>query len=120
MDPNRDPEHDPQKDRPGNGPQGSTGGAAENTAGVTPPDAPKPPPWQVPKPELRPELLNQPTPSVDPFAKDRERESLLDGGLRAGLDLRYSCTAGVCAPCRRKLLEGLVEMLANYAMDYVE
>ena len=74
MDPNKDPEHDPQKDRAGNGPQGSSGGAADNTAGVTPPDAPKPPPWQVPKPELRPELLNQPTPSVDPFAKDRERQ----------------------------------------------
>jgi hypothetical protein len=36
--------------------------------------APKPPPWQVPKPELRPELLNEPTPMVDPFAKDRERQ----------------------------------------------
>ena len=75
MDPNRDPEHDPQKDRPGNGPQGSTGGAADNTAGVTPPDAPKPPPWQVPKPELHPELLNAPPTLVDPFAKDRERQT---------------------------------------------
>ena len=74
MDPNRDPEHDPQKDRPGNGQQGSTGGAADNTAGATPPDAPKPPPWQVPKPELHPELLNAPPTVVDPFAKDRERQ----------------------------------------------
>jgi hypothetical protein len=36
---------------------------------------PKPPPWQVPKPELRPELLNEPIPTVDPFARDRERQT---------------------------------------------
>jgi len=32
------------------------------------------PPWQVPKPELRPELLNEPLSGVDPFARERERE----------------------------------------------
>ncbi|ELT45203.1 Tat pathway signal sequence domain-containing protein [Arthrobacter nitrophenolicus] len=37
-------------------------------------DSPKPPPWQVPKPELRPELLNEPVTPVDPFARDRERQ----------------------------------------------
>lgn len=37
--------------------------------------APKPPPWQVPKPELRPEFLNETIPTVDPFARDRERQS---------------------------------------------
>ena len=73
MDPNKDPEHDPQKDRAGNGPPGSTGGAGGNTDGAPPADAPKPPPWQVPKPELHPELLNAPPTVVDPFAKDRER-----------------------------------------------
>ncbi|MCA4132916.1 Tat pathway signal protein [Arthrobacter sp. M4] len=36
---------------------------------------PKPPPWQVPKPELRPELLNEPVPTVDPFAAERNREA---------------------------------------------
>jgi hypothetical protein len=75
VDPNKDPEHDPQKDRAGNGPQNTDGGdARDNTGAATPSDAPKPPPWQVPKPELRPELLNEPLPTVDPFAKDRERE----------------------------------------------
>ena len=73
MDPNKDPEHDPQKDRAGNSPQGSAG-AGDNAAGGTPADLPKPPPWQVPKPELRPELLNGPPTVVDPFAKDRERQ----------------------------------------------
>lgn len=79
MDPNKDPEHDPQQDRPGNGAQGngaqgSGDGAGGNAPGATPPDNPKPPPWQVPKPELRPDLLNEPTSMVDPFAKDRERQ----------------------------------------------
>jgi hypothetical protein len=48
-----------------------TDGAAKGNAE----DAPKPPPWQVPKPELRPELLNEPVIPVDPFARDRERQA---------------------------------------------
>ncbi|WP_457950948.1 Tat pathway signal protein [Pseudarthrobacter sp. alpha12b] len=34
----------------------------------------KPPPWQVPKPDLRPELLNEPVTPVDPFAREREKQ----------------------------------------------
>lgn len=59
MDPNKDPEQDPK------------GGPAEPAA----PDAAKAPPWQVPKPELHPELLNEPPTVVDPFARDRERQA---------------------------------------------
>jgi hypothetical protein len=85
-----DPEKDPQQE-PG-------GGRGENASGAGPA---KPPPWQVPKPELHPELLNQgqqdkgpqangpenrqantnqsqdlpqPSPIIDPFARERERE----------------------------------------------
>lgn len=81
-----DPEKDPQKD-PGGGP-------GEDAPGTGPA---KPPPWQVPKPELHPELLNRgtdkgpqdegpqgkgpqsqdfpkPSPVIDPFARERERE----------------------------------------------
>lgn len=81
-----DPEKDPQKD-PGGGP-------GEDAPGAGPA---KPPPWQVPKPELHPELLNrgtdkgpldegpqgkgpqsqdfpEPSPVIDPFARERERE----------------------------------------------
>jgi hypothetical protein len=97
------PEKDPPKDR--------DGGARDDASAA---GAPKPPPWQVPKPELRPELLNpelfrpsgqrpgkpgkrgrgkpgstsqagpsgepgqpdfpQPSPIIDPFARERERE----------------------------------------------
>lgn len=34
----------------------------------------KPPPWQVPKPELRPDLPKEPVPLVDPFAREREKQ----------------------------------------------
>ncbi|KRE65220.1 Tat pathway signal protein [Arthrobacter sp. Soil736] len=80
-----DPEKEPQKD-PGGGP-------GENAPGSAPGSGPaKPPPWQVPKPELHPELLNlgqdkdaqansqpsqdvpRPSPLFDPFARERERE----------------------------------------------
>ena len=97
------PEKDPPKDRDGD---------ARDDASAA--GAPKPPPWQVPKPELRPELLNPelfkasgqrpgkpgkrgrgkpdstspaapsgeqgqpdfpaPSPIIDPFARERERE----------------------------------------------
>jgi hypothetical protein len=51
-----------------------TDGADQAGGGDNAKDAPKPPPWQVPKPELRPELLNEPVTPVDPFARDRERQ----------------------------------------------
>jgi ring-1,2-phenylacetyl-CoA epoxidase subunit PaaE len=54
------------------------------------------------------------------FTMDRDRESLLDAGLRAGLDLRYSCKGGVCSTCRCKVLEGTVDMDVNYALEDYE
>jgi hypothetical protein len=97
-----DPEKDPPEDRDGDARDDASAGA------------PKPPPWQVPKPELQPELLNpelfkpseqhpgkpgkqgrgkpgsksqagqpgepgrpdfpSPSPIIDPFARERERE----------------------------------------------
>jgi hypothetical protein len=81
-----DPEKDPQKGRDGDG--------REDASAAGPA---KPPPWQVPKPDLRPELLNPesakprkhgpdqpqapghqdfpgPSPIIDPFARERERD----------------------------------------------
>ena len=57
---------DPEKD-PASGPEN----ADNNSSGGS---AAKPPPWQVPKPELRPELLNEPVTPVDPFAREREKQ----------------------------------------------
>ncbi|MGH9393842.1 MAG: 2Fe-2S iron-sulfur cluster-binding protein, partial [Terriglobales bacterium] len=50
----------------------------------------------------------------------RGRESILDAGLRAGLDLRHSCKSGVCATCRAKLVEGEVDMDGNFALEDYE
>jgi ring-1,2-phenylacetyl-CoA epoxidase subunit PaaE len=44
-------------------------------------------------------------------------ESILDAADRAGIDLPYSCKAGVCATCRTKLVRGQVEMAENYALE---
>ena len=54
------------------------------------------------------------------FTMDKDKESLLDAGLRAGIDMRYSCKGGVCSTCRCKLVEGKVDMDVNYALEDYE
>ena len=54
------------------------------------------------------------------FPVVRGKESLLDAGLRAGVDLRYSCKSGVCATCRAKLVQGEVDMDGNFALEDYE
>src|SRR5207302_6875303 len=44
-------------------------------------------------------------------------ETILDAGLRAGLDMPYSCHGGMCCTCRASLLEGEVEMDVNYSLE---
>lgn len=44
-------------------------------------------------------------------------ESVLDAAARAGLELPYSCRAGVCSTCRCKLLKGEVTMDNNMALE---
>ncbi|MFC0131227.1 phenylacetic acid degradation protein [Massilia eurypsychrophila] len=54
------------------------------------------------------------------FAMDKDKESILDAGLRAGIDMRYSCKGGVCSTCRCKLIDGKVDMDVNYALEDYE
>jgi ring-1,2-phenylacetyl-CoA epoxidase subunit PaaE len=54
------------------------------------------------------------------FALEQDRESLLDAALRHGIDIGYSCKAGVCSTCRCKVVEGKVDMDANYALEDYE
>lgn len=54
------------------------------------------------------------------FTMEKDKESVLDAGLKQGIDLRYSCKGGVCATCRCKVVEGKVEMDANYALEDYE
>jgi len=58
--------------------------------------------------------------SATSFTMDKDTESLLDAGLRAGIDMRYSCKGGVCSTCRCKVLDGQVEMDVNYALEDYE
>ncbi len=54
------------------------------------------------------------------FTMDKDKESILDAGLRAGIDMRYSCKGGVCSTCRCKLVDGKVDMDVNYALEDYE
>jgi ring-1,2-phenylacetyl-CoA epoxidase subunit PaaE len=44
-------------------------------------------------------------------------EVVLEAAIRAGLELPFSCRAGVCSTCRTKLVRGEVEMEQNYALE---
>ena len=44
-------------------------------------------------------------------------ETVLDAAERAGLDLPYSCRAGICSTCRAKVLKGTVTMDQNHALE---
>jgi len=58
--------------------------------------------------------------SAATFTMEKDKESILDAGLRAGLDMRYSCKGGVCSTCRCKVLDGKVDMDVNYALEDYE
>lgn len=44
-------------------------------------------------------------------------EVILDAAGRAGLDLPFSCRAGVCSTCRARLVKGSAEMEHNVALE---
>jgi ring-1,2-phenylacetyl-CoA epoxidase subunit PaaE len=44
-------------------------------------------------------------------------ETIVDAGLRAGLDMPFSCKGGMCCTCRAKLTAGNVEMEHNYSLE---
>jgi ring-1,2-phenylacetyl-CoA epoxidase subunit PaaE len=43
-------------------------------------------------------------------------QRVLDAALEAGLDVPYSCRAGMCCTCRARVTEGAVEMAQNYSL----
>ena len=46
-----------------------------------------------------------------------EGEAVLDAALRAGLDLPFACKGGMCSTCRARVVEGSVEMAANFSLE---
>jgi ring-1,2-phenylacetyl-CoA epoxidase subunit PaaE len=43
--------------------------------------------------------------------------NILAAATRAGLELPFSCSSGVCATCRARVLEGQVDMHRNFALE---
>jgi len=54
------------------------------------------------------------------FNLDYNGKSILDAGLDHGADLPFACKGGVCCTCKAKLIEGEVEMEANYGLEKSE
>jgi ring-1,2-phenylacetyl-CoA epoxidase subunit PaaE len=54
------------------------------------------------------------------FSLNKASETILEAGLRHGLEMRYSCRGGVCSTCRAHLREGEVEMDANFSLEDYE
>ncbi|HYQ99160.1 MAG TPA: 1,2-phenylacetyl-CoA epoxidase subunit PaaE [Casimicrobiaceae bacterium] len=54
------------------------------------------------------------------FTLEKGRESILEAGLRAGIELPYSCKGGVCSTCRAKLVAGEADMDVNFALEDYE
>ena len=52
------------------------------------------------------------------FVIDKNKDSVLDSALAQGIELPYSCKGGVCSTtCRCKVVEGEVDMDANFALE---
>jgi ring-1,2-phenylacetyl-CoA epoxidase subunit PaaE len=51
------------------------------------------------------------------FTMRRNAETVLDAAARAGLELPFSCRAGVCSTCRTKVVRGSVQMQENHALE---
>jgi ring-1,2-phenylacetyl-CoA epoxidase subunit PaaE len=51
------------------------------------------------------------------FTMKMNDETVLDAAARAGIELPFSCRAGVCSTCRTKVVRGEVEMAQNYALE---
>ncbi len=58
--------------------------------------------------------------TVRAFDVHKDRESILDAGLRSGIDLPYSCKSGICSSCRAQLVGGEVDMDVQFALEDYE
>jgi ring-1,2-phenylacetyl-CoA epoxidase subunit PaaE len=47
----------------------------------------------------------------------RADETVLEAALRHGLDMPWSCRAGMCCTCRARLVEGVAAMDQNYSLE---
>ena len=54
------------------------------------------------------------------FAFEKGTSSVLDAAMQEGIELPYACKGGVCSTCRAMLVEGEVDMDANFALEDYE
>jgi ring-1,2-phenylacetyl-CoA epoxidase subunit PaaE len=47
-------------------------------------------------------------------------ETILEAGMREGLELPHACKSGLCSTCRAKLVEGEVDIDQNFALEDYE
>jgi ring-1,2-phenylacetyl-CoA epoxidase subunit PaaE len=82
---------------------------------------------KVPRPQTTHHVLGSDECAVTVIQDGRTRqftmkkaENVVDAGLAQGLELPYSCKGGVCSTCRCKVVEGEVDMDANFALEDYE
>lgn len=51
---------------------------------------------------------------------EKNKDNLVDAAMARGIELPYSCKGGVCSTCRCKVIEGEVDMDANFALEDYE
>ncbi|HEV8333571.1 MAG TPA: 2Fe-2S iron-sulfur cluster-binding protein [Steroidobacteraceae bacterium] len=81
----------------------------------------KPDPHQAKPPQPQDKTLTQVTVVMDgrrrSFAMPSDGTTVLEAAEDAGLELPYSCRAGVCSTCRTRVVRGAVTMMTNYALE---
>ena len=55
-----------------------------------------------------------------PCRFEKGTASVLDAAMQEGMELPYACKGGVCSTCRAMLIEGEVDMDANFALEDYE
>jgi ring-1,2-phenylacetyl-CoA epoxidase subunit PaaE len=54
------------------------------------------------------------------FTFEKNTVGVLDAAVKEGMELPYACKAGVCSTCRAMLIEGQVDMDANFSLEDYE
>ncbi|MEO6623815.1 MAG: 1,2-phenylacetyl-CoA epoxidase subunit PaaE [Burkholderiaceae bacterium] len=54
------------------------------------------------------------------FSMPKNKDSVVNAGLLAGLEMPFSCKGGVCSTCRALVVEGEVDMDINFALEDYE
>jgi ring-1,2-phenylacetyl-CoA epoxidase subunit PaaE len=54
------------------------------------------------------------------FTFEKGTASVLDAAMNEGIELPYACKGGVCSTCRAMLVEGEVDMDANFSLEDYE